>query len=460
MELSAGDVRVYEPIVTEVTDGTGDTGDADSGRRPSFDQARHAAAGTRPGSWMAVAFAAPTVAPSEDTARDEDRIAEAWHRVIERHGTLRTVLRRHPPDHIRVHDIEIPDGQWWSAGGSEDPRKVLRLVFDECCEPFGSPSHRLAVVTHGDGTRTIVIGLDHSHADAWSLLVLVRDMLTFLGGEEPARATVPSFAEHTRELEQRPAAPVEVCDRWDDIMADGHGEMPVFPLDLGDVSAARDEVVEVVDVLDVDGLARLEAAVKARGVRLLPATVSVLTAVNKELGAGDLRAVFPVHSRTGTPDDRTRWSDSVGWFITNSVLECSSPDLVECTGAVAEAIALGAHPLEPLLRPWGGMPQSRGMFALSWLDNRRLPVSVPAEAHPQHVSAWIRTDGVMAWFVLNDDGMHLRVRYPGTPEASMNVSEWARRVTEGLRSAAEHKFGSHDTVLVGEDNHLSPVAQR
>lgn len=100
------------------------------------------------------------------------------------------------------------------------------------------------------------------------------------------------------------------------------------------------------------------------------------------------------------------------------------------------------------------------MFALSWLDNRRLPVSVPAEAHPQHVSAWIRTDGVMAWFVLNDDGMHLRVRYPGTPEASMNVSEWARRVTEGLRSAAEHGFGSHDTVLVGEDNHLSPVAQR
>ena len=420
MELSAGDVRVYEPIVTEVTD---DTSDADSGRQPSFDQARHAAAGTRPGSWLAVAFVAPTL----DEGSAEDRIAEAWHRVIERHGTLRT---------------------------------VLRLVFDECCEPFGSRSHRLAVVTHGDGTRTIVIGLDHSHADAWSLLVLVRDMLTFLGGEEPARATVPSFAEHTRELEKRPAAPVEVCDRWDDIMADGHGEMPVFPLDLGDVSAARDEVVEVVDVLDVDGLARLEAAVKARGVRLLPATVSVLTAVNKELGAGDLRAVFPVHSRTGTPDDRTRWSDSVGWFITNSVLECSSPDLGECTGAVAEAIALGAHPLEPLLRPWGGMPQSRGMFALSWLDNRRLPVTVPAEAHPQHVSAWIRADGVMAWFVLNDDGMHLRVRYPGTPEASMNVSEWARRVTEGLRSAAEHRFGSHDTVLVGEDHHLSPVAQR
>ena len=478
MELSAGDVRVYEPIVAEVTPdtpgtpGPDDTGDIDSGRLPSFDQARHAGDGTRPGSWMAVAFAAPATGPPVD----EDRIAAAWHRVIERHGTLRTVLRQHPPDHIRVHDIEITGGDWRSAGGSSDPRKVLRLVFDECCEPFGTPSHRLAVVTHEDGTHTIVIGLDHSHTDAWSLLVLVRDMLAFLGQrdeEDPSVAAtpdalppaVPSFAEHTRELEQRPMAPLTVSDRWDDIMADGHGDMPVFPLDLGDVSSPRDEVVEVVDVLDSDGLARLEAAVASRGVRLLPAAVSVLTAVNRELGAGDLRAVFPVHSRTGPVDDKRRWSDSVGWFITNSVLECSSADLGECTGAVAEAIALGAHPLEPLLRPWGGMPHTPGMFALSWLDNRRLPVSVPAEAHPQHVSAWIRTDGVMAWFVLNDDGMHLRVRYPGTPEASMNVSEWARRVTEGLRNVADRGFGSHgagsdDAVLVGEDDNLSPVSQR
>jgi hypothetical protein len=210
----------------------------------------------------------------------------------------------------------------------------------------------------------------------------------------------------------------------------------VFPLDLGDVSVPRDEVVEVVDVLDPAGVARLEAVAADSGVRLLPMAVSVLVQVNRDMGARALRAVFPVHSRRGPDGDRQRWADSVGWFITNAVLEADSTDPVVCSGAVGDAIALGSHPLEPLLRPWGGMPQSPGMFAVSWLDNRRLPVQVPAAARPQHVSARIMTDGVMAWFVVDDDGLQLRVRYPSTPQARTAVGQWSRRVTAGLRAAA------------------------
>ena len=40
----------------------------------------------------------------------------------------------------------------------------------------------------------------------------------------------------------------------------GAGGMPVFPLNLGDISAPREQVVEVRDVLDPDGVAALEAA--------------------------------------------------------------------------------------------------------------------------------------------------------------------------------------------------------
>ena len=451
---------MYDPTVADVP------GRDPAGRVPSFDQARHADGGSRPGSWMAVAFDAPPVG--------KGRIAAAWRKVIDRHGTLRSVLRFHEPDQIvRAHDIQVTGGQWRSVGRhDDDPRQVLRGVFDVCCEPFGSPAHRLAVVSHPDGTRSIVIGLDHSHTDAWSLLVLVRDMLAFLAEDTEdtgdtvdaegaqLRSQVPSFADHTRELERRPQAPAAVRNRWARIMADGGGDMPVFPLDLGDITEPRDEVVEVFDVLDTDGVARLEEVAAQKGVRLLPLAVSVLTQVNKDMDAGTLRAVFPVHSRKGPPQDRTRWSDSVGWFITNSVLECGSADTVDCDAAVYDAITLGSHPLEPLLRPWGGMPQTPGMFAVSWLDNRKLPVSVPAETRPQHVSAWIRTDGVMAWFVLNDDGMHLRVRYPGTPEASVNVGGWARRVTERLRTVAGgEEATSDDPVLVGEDHDLSTVAQ-
>lgn len=437
MELSAGRVTVFEPTVAPAPDAHPD------GHVASFDQARHAAGGTRPGSWLAVAFRLPPVGLG--------RVGEAWRRLIDRHGTLRTVLRDDGPAPvtggplIRTHDIVVTGGTWRHYGDPDtDPRTLLREYFDATCEPFGLPSYRLTVVDHGGGERTAVIGLDHCHGDAWSLLVLVRDMLAFLGaGEEggddvPAglRAVVPSFAEHTRGLEVRPPAPAEVRNRWAEIMADGGGQMPVFPRELGDVTGLRDEVVDVIDVLDAAGVARLEEVAGRSGVRLLPMAVSVLVQVNTDMGAGALRAVFPVHSRRGPEDDRRKWADSVGWFITNSVLEADSTDPVVCSGAVGDAIALGSHPLEPLLRPWGGMPQTPGMFALSWLDNRRLPVQVPAAAHPQHVSARIRTDGVMAWFVLNDDGMHLRVRYPDTPEARSTVGEWARRVTDGLRVRA------------------------
>jgi|UPI000834AAB1 hypothetical protein len=454
MDISAGQVHVFETTVAPAP------GAHPDGHAASFDQSMHAGAGTRPGSWLAVSFCIPPVGLG--------RIGDAWRRVIDRHGTLRTVLTQDPasrsappgsPTLVRTHDIIVTGGQWRRVGdGSEDPRKVLRELFDATCEPFGLPSYRMTVVAHDDGTRTAVIGLDHCHGDAWSLLVLVRDMLAFLGvGEEAGvgrstelsadspvrlRPSVPSFADHTRELERRPTAPDEVRNRWARIMADGGGLMPRFPLTLGDVSAPRDEVVEVVDVLDADGVAALESVAHDAGVRLLPLTVSVLVQVNHLMDAGPLRAVFPVHSRRGPEGDRRKWADSVGWFITNSVLECDSADPLDCDAAVSDAIGLGSHPLEPLLRPWGGMPKTPGMFALSWLDNRRLPVQVPAEAHPQHVSAWIRTDGVMAWFVLNSDGMRLRVRYPQTPEACETVGSWSRLVVERLRALVEPSVGA------------------
>ncbi|MFR4191062.1 MAG: hypothetical protein ACLT2I_14085, partial [Corynebacterium variabile] len=216
------------------------------GHAASFDQARHAGAGSRPGSWLAVAFAVPPVGLG--------RIGDAWRKVIDRHGTLRTVLREDaatrttPPGSprlIRTHDIVVTGGQWRRVGdGNADPRGVLRELFDVACDPFGTPSYRLTVTTHEDGTRTAVIGLDHSHGDAWSLLVLARDMLAVLGvgehegvdlvdgGVPEMPASVPSFADHTRDLERRPTAPTEVRNRWARIMADGDGVMPRFPLSL------------------------------------------------------------------------------------------------------------------------------------------------------------------------------------------------------------------------------------
>ncbi|MCT2107912.1 peptide synthetase, partial [Dietzia cinnamea] len=76
MELPDGVVHRY---VTKISPAQ------DADLPPSFDQARHASLGPRAGSWMALAFTLPPAA-------DRDLVARAWLGVIERHGTLRTVL--------------------------------------------------------------------------------------------------------------------------------------------------------------------------------------------------------------------------------------------------------------------------------------------------------------------------------------------------------------------------------
>ncbi|WP_346034838.1 condensation domain-containing protein [Dietzia natronolimnaea] len=406
---------------------------------PSFDQARHASLGRRAGSWMAVAFALPFPA-------DRDQVARAWLAVIARHGTLRTVLvgGDEDDDELRLRPVAVHPIGWRveSARRDEDSRSVVRRVFDQACCPFATPSHALCLVEPegGDERPVVVIGLDHSHVDAWSLLVLLRDFCSCLDdlacGLEPGTCLAPvaAFAEHTRELAERPPAPPRVHDRWAQILAGGG--MPVFPLDLGDISSPRQEVVEVRDVLDPDGVAALDAEAEAGGVRMVALAMAEMTAVFRRRGGVGLRAVLPVHSR-----HHERWHDSVGWFITNSVIECSDPDPRACAAAVRDAVELGSHALGPILEPHGGMPHTPGMFAISWLDHRRLPIDVDLSLGPQHVSAAIRTDGVMVWFVVNGSGLHVRCRYPDTDRARVSVGGWLDELCAGLFRRSFHGPG-------------------
>ena len=165
--------------------------------------------------------------------------------------------------------------------------------------------------------------------------------------------------------------------------------------------------------------------------RTIALAMSVLTRVTRALADAPLRAVFPVHSRY-----ESRWHDAVGWFITNAVIESDDDDPVACAAAVKEAMALGSHPLAPILEPFGGMPVRPGMFALSWLDARRMTMPTDPALEIQHVSAAIEVDGVMIWFIATAAGMQLRSRYPDTPEARANVSAWLDAIESGLEDAA------------------------
>lgn len=403
----------------------------------SFDQRRHVGEGERPGSWMAIALRIPAeVSP--------DRLAQAWMAVVARHGALNSVFSRGDSG-----DIILEERRTIGIGWRRHPivegtatRDALRLVLDEACTSFASPSHRLALVTPeadetGDLRPAVVIASDHAHVDMWSLLILARDLRAGLdahSGDSPpavcSAVPVPSFSDHSAALERMPPAPEHVAERWREILDEGDGLMPRFPLPLGDVSRPRPEVVEVHDVLDSAQLAGIERVAADSGVRATALALSVIASVTHRMADAPLRAVFPVHSR-----HEPRWHDSVGWFITNSVIECRDATPAACATAVKESLVLGSHPLAPIFAPHGGMPATPGMFAISWLDTRRLP-PVPEDLSVQFVSAVILTDGVMVWFVINDRGLHLRCRYPETPEARSSVGAWLDEVRTRLREAA------------------------
>ncbi|WP_067654348.1 GNAT family N-acetyltransferase [Nocardia harenae] len=395
----------------------------------SFDQRRHVGAGDRAGSWMALSCRLSAPVPL-------DRLATAWLAVIARHGTLRSVFVPGADGEPGLHEVEIGPGGWveHAIAPGEAVNDALRAVLDRACSPYSRPSHRLCVLETAAGP-TVVVAADHAHVDMWSMLVIARDLLTALAavrrGDPPALPPAPAFAEHTRALRARPPAPAEVHRRWAEVLAGSGDVMPRFPLPLG-AAAPREERVEVRDVLDVDDSAALAARARDAAVSTLALVVAAMTEVTRELAGAPLRAVFPVHSRY-----EATWHDSVGWFITNSLLESADPDPGAAAAAVQEAVRMGSWPLADILRPWGGMPEAPGMFAISWLDLRRLPVRVDATGlEAQYVGATIRTDGVMLWFVLDETGLHLRCRYPDTPEARRHVGGWLDTLIARLRALA------------------------
>ncbi|MFH5231024.1 GNAT family N-acetyltransferase [Antrihabitans spumae] len=395
----------------------------------SFDQHAHVAAGERPGSWMALSFRLPRGIRRES-------IADAWLSVIARHGTLRTAFVLGADGEPELYELEVGQGVWVEhrIAPGQAVNDAVRDVLDAACAPYQQPSHRLCVLETAAGL-TVLIGADHSHVDMWSMLVIARDLLALLTARRPGATSLPgrapAFVEHTQLLLDRAAAPDHVRQRWAHIIEDSGGVMPRFPLSLGAPEPQR-ERVEVRDVFDLDDGAAFAAQAREDGVSTLALAVVAMTAVTRELAGTPLRAVFPVHSRY---DDN--WHDSVGWFITNSVLESAVAEPRAAAAAVKQAVQLGSWPLADVLAPWGGMPIAPGMFAISWLDLRRLPVRIDSVGlDAQYVSATIHTDGVMLWFILDESGLHLRCRYPDTVEARVNVGAWLDLLVARLQTSA------------------------
>ena len=219
---------------------------------------------------MAIAFTLPTVV-------ERERLSAAWLAVIARHAALRSVFVQEDgcdgvdPGDFSLEEVAISAGGWveHDVAPGQAMNEALKRVLDERCTPFSAPSHRLCAIETVSDT-TVIIGVDHSHTDMWSMLVILRDLLAAMGesaGEGvPQLAEVPAFAEHTASMRGRRPAPEEIRHRWAEVLAASGGVMPRFPLSLG-APGPHVERVEVRDVLDVDDAAAFSAQARSISIR-------------------------------------------------------------------------------------------------------------------------------------------------------------------------------------------------
>lgn len=396
----------------------------------SLNQRNHleAAAAGEPSVWLAASFEVPG-------AVDESALGDAIADLVARHGTLQCEAthdgrggiagRRHEPAQLRWQ----PRLQA-STTGHDETRALVRGCFDRGCAPFGYPAFVPAAISRPTGS-TVLLALDHLHADAHSLTVAIDDLHALYDARRRgAPAALPEagcFVSWTRAgTPPRVAEDDPRLRAWHDFLAESSHTLPVFPLPLGVPRGARVPQETVLRTLaDADEAEALTRIGRAEGAS---AFAVLLVALGRALGrmgcAAPLRLLVPVGLRRSEHERR-----AVGWFTTSVPLEVPTDGgtgSLALTGArLRRARLLADVPLDQVIstlpRP---LVRSRGdVFMVSWMDYRHAPGQDRAVAREaQHISAPTRADDLQMWLSRTAEGVALRVRLPGTPQARRVVT--------------------------------------
>jgi hypothetical protein len=402
----------------------------------------HAALAGEPSVWMAAAF-------DVDGPVDTSALERAYRAVVARHSALQ-VGADVVGGTVRGVHLDPSSLRWTCRVEARTStvaatRDLLRRGLDRACSPLTVPAIWPAAISR-PGTSTIVLGLDHVHADAYSMAVLVDDLHTVYesmrgGGTAPVLPETSCFVSGLAHPPRRVPPQDDRLEAWHDFLRRHDHRLPTFPLPLG--VAPGDRVAQRTEV-GVLGDARLAEAVGAHSRRHGGTTGSAVlaalaVAVDELAGTDGLALLMPVQTRV-TPEDHR----SVGWLTTTVPLELSV-HLDSCTGlsagarAVASGRALAAVPLDQVVET-ATSPLVRDrtdVFMASYLDYRRLPGSRElGRRRAHHVSAPTLADDLQVWVSRTDRGLGVRVRAPDTAASAAVVSELVPRWRESLAAMA------------------------
>jgi len=119
---------------------------------------------------------------------NEDRLQKAFHALVKRHPSLRTVFSHKGGEpHAEVLETGQTDLQWVDASSWRE-NEVTDYLDVEAHRPFHlehGPLMRVRILKRGDGTHTLLLTLHHIITDFWSMLILADDLRFFYTSDAP-----------------------------------------------------------------------------------------------------------------------------------------------------------------------------------------------------------------------------------------------------------------------------------
>ncbi|MDI9897254.1 condensation domain-containing protein [Rhodococcus sp. IEGM 1381] len=399
-------------------------------------------------SWLGAAFevAGPLNKPA---------FRQAVLNWIDRHEAMRSSasIDETTGEMSRVTAAEGAIGIWQveqeRCSQSSEVFEHLQYLFDEFTSPLIWPAYAFVTLEPLDDTRpiTVFFAADHSIIDGLSTVLVAHEIAALygeeLGGPPAALFEAGSYLDFGSSERERHAELEHSHDAvrmWRDFLVDGDGELPAFPLDIGDPSP--EDVPQgglSAWVLDAEQADSFSTACRKTGHSLFAGLLAVLAITAGELGGGTrFRTVTPVHTR-----DEPQWASALGWFVGL----CPISFDIDGDGSFGSVIAAASAEVKktkpiarvPLDRVFTTLGYSaRPRFVVSFMDVRFAPA---AEHWPDWNARALRSKqyqhDVYVWINRTPQGINIAARYPNTEQATARVHEYIGALRRLLTEVAD-----------------------
>jgi hypothetical protein len=389
--------------------------------------------------WIGVAFDLPGNV-------DADALGRAFTAFVRRHDALRCGFR---PSATGIDRVTLPAGEVTlqrTEGRDFSTTGELFAHIDQSflagTNPFGFGPYVLSVITRESGS-TIVMAMDHTVSDGYSLALAVNDVHELYLADVESRpadlAETGDFAEHAA-LEISSGETLTDDDagvqRWREFIRRCGGTGPTFALDLGvEPGRAYDQDVFNTMLMSDEEADAFDAVCRANGSSLFPGLLAAMAIVLREMtGTEDFRSVTPLHTRF-----KPKWRAAMGWFITCAPLEFTTSGANGFTDVLGRAGAslrgtLGnsKYPASKVIALLGDefRPTRRDMFSMvSYIDYRKMAgAERQARSNPVTLGQTLQADDSHVWTSRVHDGVHVAIRYPVTPQGPAMIQEYTDRI--------------------------------